>query len=76
MPLYEYKCTECNNIFDFKASLEEMEKGLKPKCPFCGSEKTIKYFGGLNFISGSKDTDLASGSGFGSSCSCGGGCGS
>ncbi|MFN3411361.1 MAG: FmdB family zinc ribbon protein [Exilispira sp.] len=26
MPLYEYKCTECGNVFELKASLEDVKQ--------------------------------------------------
>ncbi|MGC8765870.1 MAG: FmdB family zinc ribbon protein [Brevinematia bacterium] len=68
MPAYEYVCTECGNKFEVFATLTEKEKGLKPECPKCGSIKTVRFFGGLNFIK-------TSGGGFTSGSGCGPGCG-
>jgi len=45
MPIYEYFCQGCEDKFEIKASLSEKEKGLKVKCPTCGSNKTIQALG-------------------------------
>jgi len=62
MPTYEYFCHNCENKFDIKATISEKEKGLKAKCPSCGSNKTIQILG--NFFTFSK----GSSTGFGGSC--------
>jgi putative FmdB family regulatory protein len=61
MPMYEYYCQDCDNKFEIKASISEKEKGLKVKCPGCGSNKTVQVLG--NFFTFSKG-----GSGFGGGC--------
>lgn len=70
MPIYEYICSECKTKFEVSATLDEKESGLKPKCPNCGSEKTIRFFGGLNFINSSKGGGFMPGSGCGPGCGC------
>jgi len=62
MPMYEYYCQDCNKKFEIKASISEKEKGLKAKCPVCGSNKTFQILG--NFFTFSK----ASSKGFGGGC--------
>lgn len=52
MPIYEYFCQDCDNKFEIKASLSAKEKGLKVKCPGCGSNKTFQILG--NFFTFSK----------------------
>jgi putative FmdB family regulatory protein len=40
MPLYEFECDNCGWIFDIRASIQEKEAGLRPKCPRCHSLAT------------------------------------
>ena len=40
MPLYDYKCNQCQNIFEVRASFKEKEAGLQPECPECESPDT------------------------------------
>ncbi len=51
MPMYEYKCTKCENLFEHLArSMSE----AAPKCPECGG-KTEKQFSTFNASGGSSD---------------------
>ena len=34
MPIYEFRCTRCDNLFDWLQNLNDDD----PKCPVCGSE--------------------------------------
>ena len=54
MPTYEYVCTECQNKFDVFATLSEKEKGLRPECPKCQSQKTNQVFSSFTVIGGIK----------------------
>ncbi len=63
MPLYEYKCTQCNEKFE-KLVRSSFEQG-DVHCPSCGSGKVkrlISMFGSLGFSSDSS---------YGGSSSCG-----
>ena len=40
MPLYDYHCQKCDEVFEIRASINEKEAGLKPQCPECHSQKT------------------------------------
>lgn len=40
MPIYNFQCEQCSEIFEIRASFREKELGLKPECPKCHSEKT------------------------------------
>ena len=42
MPTYDYKCEECNNIFEKLQSITS--KPLR-KCPFCGKNKLKRLIG-------------------------------
>lgn len=43
MPTYEYRCQECENIFEQQGRITDREH-LHPKCPDCGSEKVEQVF--------------------------------
>ena len=38
MPLYEYQCQACEEVFEVRASIKEKEAGLVLVCPKCGSQ--------------------------------------
>lgn len=42
MPLYNFKCKQCQEIFEMRATFKEKEAGLKPECPKCHSEETFQ----------------------------------
>jgi len=66
MPTYEYRCKQCGNSMEVKASIEEKERGLDLTCPQCGSKELTQVFGG--FMLGCSPKGGHSG-GFGG-CSC------
>ena len=37
MPLYEFRCKSCAQIFDEKESFAEHDQHPQVKCPHCGS---------------------------------------
>lgn len=41
MPIFEYNCTECENVFE---ELVLSSKTTEIRCPRCGSVKTNKMF--------------------------------
>ncbi|MBD3318163.1 MAG: zinc ribbon domain-containing protein [Chitinivibrionales bacterium] len=52
MPLYEYRCAQCNQEFEELVSAKDKQS---PSCPFCSStrtEKKISLFGGISGGSG------------------------
>ena len=74
MPTYEYVCLKCGRPFEIRASLSEYSKGIRPKCPQCGSEKTIRAFRSVNVWTASRATARGSGGpggGCGPGCACG-----
>jgi putative FmdB family regulatory protein len=68
MPIYEYTCDKCTEIF------EELVFGDKvPPCPKCGSSKTTKRMSRPGSFSSHSDSASSGGAEYGSSC--GSGCG-
>jgi putative FmdB family regulatory protein len=66
MPVYEYECNNCGQRIEVEATVKEKEKGLKVKCPKCGSEDVFQVFS--CFVMGSD-----SGNDSTPGCGCGGG---
>lgn len=56
MPTYEYICSDCGEKFEIFATFEEKEKGLKLKCPKCGSKKVSQVFGSVFIINKSSSS--------------------
>ena len=44
MPLYEYKCRNCEKLFIIAISLSEMERGATVQCPGCDSKDVRRQF--------------------------------
>ena len=40
MPLYDYQCRACGEVFEVRATFKEKEQGLHPRCPACQSPET------------------------------------
>lgn len=40
MPLYDFECKQCGEVFEILASFKEREAGLEPECPHCNSKET------------------------------------
>lgn len=38
MPVYEYRCRQCGQEFEIRASISEYAKGLDAVCPHCGAK--------------------------------------
>ena len=71
MPLYEFRCADCGQIFD---RLQPMGSDA-PACAACGSSEVnrlISLIGGLVGSSGSAGSSFGGGGGGG--CGCGGAC--
>ncbi|MBW1766951.1 MAG: zinc ribbon domain-containing protein [Deltaproteobacteria bacterium] len=65
MPIYEFKCNKCGNIFEQLIFPSDGEGGFI--CPSCGDEDTCKLLS--SFSSRSTNSGSALGSGLSSSCS-------
>lgn len=65
MPIYTYRCEQCTEEFEVRASFAEKEAGLEAACPSCAGRRQVRQVitGGLLLR-----LDLASGAG---PCECG-----
>lgn len=73
MPIYDYRCKECNTVFDVFHKGKEVEEDIV--CPKCGSTKYVKLMSAPSLsFSSSSGTDFSGGSSCDSGC-CGGACG-
>lgn len=65
MPIYEYKCKKCSNLFEilFRSSAEK----IYISCPFCKSKKVERMMS----VFGGKVGNTSAGGGSCSSCSSG-----
>lgn len=68
MPLYEYRCTECEHRFEILQRMGEGAEGLS--CPECGKPRLEKQFSTFSGASGKSGSTAAASAGV-----CGGGAG-
>ena len=47
---YEYECDNCGKLFEIRATIAEKERGLRAKCPTCGSTKVTQVFTAVSVI--------------------------
>ena len=71
MPTYEYKCEDCGNYFEVRATMEEKTRGLELSCDNCGGKKLEQVFSGFSLITNNR-VDGSRGRSNGGGC-CGGG---
>ena len=51
MPIYEFKCVDCNREFEYLCFNSGDSEGVK--CKFCGSEKTERLLSTFSSATGS-----------------------
>jgi len=39
MPYYDYRCEQCGEVFEIRASFKEKAAGLDPECPKCHAKR-------------------------------------
>lgn len=44
MPLYDYKCTACNHLYEVRLTFAEADTA-RPKCPQCGARRSKRQIG-------------------------------
>ena len=72
MPLYEYRCTDCDEVIEFRSSFDKKQEMVSSlKCERCGSKKFSQVFSGIA-LTGSKSDPTSPSSG---GCCSGGMCG-
>ena len=57
MPIYEYQCAKCNLVFDYVHLKGDKEV---PKCKKCGCSEVKKLVSRVRYLSGPKESKLAS----------------
>ena len=74
MPLYEYQCTDCADIFEARRPFAQANEQVP--CPKCDSDHTRKVFGTIALVGAApQETTPAPMPSYGG-CACGlGGCG-
>ena len=55
MPLYEYQCKKCGEVFEVRATIKEKTAGLEPACPKCGEPDARQLLSTVRMISGGKE---------------------
>jgi len=61
MPIYEYRCRKCGEIFEKIQKLNEGEESLT--CPYCGGKKPEKVLSGFSSLKGSESASACGSSG-------------
>ena len=56
MPMYDYRCESCENIWELLQTMSNREVPCKEKCPHCGENKVVRHIG--EFPSTTVDTSL------------------
>ncbi len=54
MPLYEFRCEKCNEVFTLKMSVEERQKKKTFKCPKCNGRKVKPVYSSFSAITSKK----------------------
>jgi len=62
MPVYEFKCAECGQIFSELRKMGDVKSG---KCPFCGSDKNEKIMSSFSSRSSGSSSGACAPSGGG-----------
>lgn len=58
MPRYDFKCGECDKVFEVSLSIKEKES-TKILCPECQSENTLQIFNVMDINTKSSSTSSA-----------------
>lgn len=60
MPLYDFECQNCGEIFEVRATIQEKEAGLALICPRCGSHEARQRLSVAWTLHGSRGVALPS----------------
>ena len=47
MPIYEYKCPDCETVFEQTYTLKEYDKKPQPVCPECKGYRSTRHYAPL-----------------------------
>ena len=59
MPLYDYQCKDCGEVFEVRATIKEKETGLVLVCPKCGSHEARQKLTFASMLHGGKVPSLS-----------------
>lgn len=59
MPLYNFQCEQCFEVFEVRATFKEKEAGLEPECPKCHSKETRQMITAGLVLRGSDGASLS-----------------
>lgn len=59
MPLYNFQCEQCSEVFEVRATFKEKEAGLEPECPYCHSRETHQLITAGLVLRGSNGASLS-----------------
>lgn len=71
MPIYNFRCDDCETVFDLRATFQEKERGLTPVCPQCQGQHAHQLISAGWFIGGRAAPSAAVATA--PTCGCGGG---
>jgi putative FmdB family regulatory protein len=54
MPIYEYRCRKCGELFEKIQRVDEGGESLE--CPYCGGQKPEKVFSSFSSLRGSESS--------------------
>jgi len=55
MPLYDYQCKDCGEVFEVRATIKEKIAGLSLICPKCGSPEARQLRTTAALVHGDKE---------------------
>ena len=55
MPLYNYQCKKCGEVFEVRATIKEKIEGLKVSCPKCKSRQAKQLLTAAAVVHGGKE---------------------
>ncbi len=55
MPYYDFRCKDCGEAFEVRATIKEKEGGLDVVCPKCGCQDARQVPTAVMMIHGGKD---------------------
>jgi len=59
MPIYDFQCKQCNEVFEVRATIHQKEAGLTPECPNCDSLDVRQLITAGLFLHGGANTALS-----------------
>lgn len=71
MPLIDYICDQCQQVFEVRATISEKAAGLEPECPLCQGKQVHPMISAGYVLRGGRDKTVsmpACGPNFGSGC--------